>query len=267
MVKGPCSHGKTLDEVAFELRVYLARIKRRRTRFRYADEKHLRDVRKRVVEAVAAGISTEQASASTGYSLTSVTRWLAKARGEVRIVPVEQAQDRLDRIRERRERSALEESRISVRARSVVRKAMEVGLGAQEFSDRTGYTLPIVKRWFASVRRSIEQAWRQRELASVRRGKRNRPPQHLSEVEYDQWLVREALRRRTVLRRYGLRANRASQGKAVAAMYSSLRRHGLRGKRVPRGGWAAEYLPTPPSPLPRKPSVRRPRRSRKHPKK
>ncbi|MFC8583031.1 hypothetical protein ACFUGD_00385 [Streptomyces sp. NPDC057217] len=49
-----------------------------------------------------------------------------------------------------------------------------------------------------------EQAQRQRELIAIRRGKGSRPPQHLTEAEYDQWLVEADYKRRKVLRRYGL---------------------------------------------------------------
>jgi hypothetical protein len=214
MVKGPYSHGKTPDEVAQEVRVYLARIGRRRRRFRSAEEKNLREVRKRVAEAVESGISAEEAAAAVGYKLMTVTRWLAKAKrkGKVRALPKEKARERLDRIRARRRRTSQAELKVSAMARATVRKAMEAGIAAQEFADTTGYTLKIVTKWFVSVRRSLEQAQRQREIVSVRHGKRNRPPQHLSLVEYDQWLVQEDRRRKTVLRRHGLSPRRRKPG-------------------------------------------------------
>lgn len=209
MVKGPCSHGKTLEEVAREVRVCLARIDRRRKRFRSAEETGLREARRRIAEAAAAGISAEEASDATGYALKTVTRWLAKQkRREVRTVPLEKAWEQLARIGERRQRAAVTERRISAAARALVRKAMEVGIAADEFTRTTGYTSKTVAGWFESVRHSLEQSRRQREIASTRQGKGNRPPQHLSPVEYDQWLVQEERRRRHVLRSHGLRSRR-----------------------------------------------------------
>lgn len=79
-----------------------------------------------------------------------------------------------------RGRTSQEELRISRRARALVRRAMDVGIEAEEFAEMTGYSLNTVKRWFALFRRALEQAQRQRELAAARRGRRRRPPQHLS---------------------------------------------------------------------------------------
>ncbi|GHC37970.1 hypothetical protein GCM10010348_76580 [Streptomyces anthocyanicus] len=205
MVKGPYSHGKTPEEVAREVRVHMTRICRRRQRFQTADQHALHDVRRRIAEAVAAGISAEEAAAVTGYKFQTVARWLVKRRSAVRAVPVERAREHLDRIRERRRRTAQEELKISARARALVRRAMEVGIEVEEFAEVTGYSLKTVNRWFDGVRRSLERAQRQREIASARRGKRRRPPQHLSPAERDRWLAEAERRRKWVLQRHGLR--------------------------------------------------------------
>lgn len=208
MVKGPYSHGKTREEVAREVRVHMTRINRRCQRFRSADQHALRNVRRRVAEAVAAGVSTEEAAAVTGYKLQTVARWLAKRRNPVRAVSIERAREQLDRIQERRRRTAREELKIAARARGLVRRAMEVGIEVEEFAEITGYSVKTVTRWFASVRRSLEQAQRQREVASARRGRRRRPPQHLTPAERDRWLAEADRRRMWVLKRHGLRSGR-----------------------------------------------------------
>ncbi|MGW5071443.1 helix-turn-helix domain-containing protein, partial [Streptomyces cyaneofuscatus] len=204
MVKGPYSHGKTKAEVAGELRVYLVRINRRRSRFRCAEQRYLQEVRRHVVEAVTSGINVEEAAAAAGYTPKTVARWVAKRRVEVRGLPVERAQERLVRIGERRRRMSLTELKISARARSSVRRAMEVGLSAREFADITGYTAKTVDRWFESALQALEQAAQQREVAQARRGKRRRPPQHLSLAERAEWLAQRE-RRRTAVRRSYLR--------------------------------------------------------------
>lgn len=208
MVKGPYSHGKTREEVAREVRVHMTRINRRRRRFQNAEQHALLDVRRRVAEAVAAGVSAEEAAAVTGYKLETVARWLRKRRSGVRAVPIERAREQLDRIRERRRRTARDELKISARARALIRRAMVVGIEAEEFAEMTGYSLKTVERWFASARRMLEQAQRQRELASVRRGRRRRPPQHLSPAERERWLVEAERRRKWALQMHGLRSDR-----------------------------------------------------------
>lgn len=208
MVKGPCSHGKTLEEVAREVRVGLTRIGRRRKRFRSAEENSLREARSCIAEAVAAGVSPEEAAEATGYALKTVMRWVAKRKAGIRVISSEKAWEQLKQVRERRQHTATVEGRVSAAARGLVRKAMEVGIAAEEFAGTTGYTSRTVTRWFASVRHSLEQARRQREIVSSRRGRGSRPPQHLSPVEYDQWLVQEERRRRRVLRTHGLGARR-----------------------------------------------------------
>ncbi len=192
------------DEEAEDLRVHLIRISRRRKRLQSAGAKNLRDVRKRIAEAVAAGISLEKTAATSGYKLETVTRWLNKQKKGARVVPVEAAQRRLELIDQQRRRVIQRDLEISARAKALVRKAMAAGIAVDEFALLTGYTKPRVTKWFASVRRSLEQAQRQRELIAIRRGKGSRPPQHLSEAEYDQWLVAADYKRRKVLRRYGL---------------------------------------------------------------
>ncbi|MER5871967.1 hypothetical protein [Streptomyces sp. NPDC002044] len=208
MINKPILRRKAPAEVAEEVRVYLTRINRRRKRLRSADENYLREVRTRVVEAVSAGVDLKDVAEASGYQLTTVSKWVAKHRVAVREVELETARERLNKILERRRRMAAAELRISSKARSVIRRAMGVGLPAEAFADLTDYELPTVRRWFASVRRSLEHTQRRREIASVRRGKSNRPPQHLSPVEYDQWLVLEELRRRNVLQKHGLRPRR-----------------------------------------------------------
>ncbi|MEW2071667.1 hypothetical protein [Streptomyces sp. NPDC007346] len=205
MVKGPYSHGKTKAEVAGELRVYLVRINRRRSRFRCAEQRYLQEVRRHVVEAVTSGINVEEAAAAAGYTPKTVARWVAKRRVEVRGLPVERAQERLVRIGERRRRMSLTELKISARARSSVRRAMEVGLSAREFADITGYTAKTVDRWFESALQALEQAARQREVAQARRGKRRRPPQHLSPAERAEWLAQRERRRTAVMQKNGFR--------------------------------------------------------------
>lgn len=237
MVKGPCSHGKTLEEVAREVRVELMRIDRRRKRFRSAEENGLREARKRVAEAVAAGVSAEEAALAAGYALKTVLRWLAKKKGGVRAVSIERAWDQLRRVDERRRHAAVTERKISARARGLVRRAMEVGIVATEFAETTGYTLKTVTKWFASVRHSLEQAQRQREITSVRRGKANRPPQHLSPVEYDRWLVQAERERRRVHRRHGVGTRRnlgAEGGWLEVPAASPQRKKSLRGKAARR---------------------------------
>lgn len=224
MVKGPYSHGKTREEVAREVRVHMTRINRRRQRFQSAEQRALVDVRRRVAEAVAAGVSAEEAADVTGYKLETVARWLRKRRGGVRAVPVERAREQLDGIRERRRRAARDELKISARARALVRRAMEVGVEADEFAEMTGYSLRTVERWFASIRRSLEQAQRQRELASARRGRRRRPPQHLSPAERARWLAEAERRRRWALQRYGLRSGRRRRGDQLKAPAAPARR-------------------------------------------
>lgn len=210
----------------------LTRIGRRRKRFGSAEGNGLRDARRRVAEAAAAGISAEEAAHATGYAVKTVTRWLAK-KGEARVVPVERARDNLHKVGERRRQADVSERRIAARARGLVRKAMEVGIEATEFAEVTGYMVNTITKWFSSVRQSMEQAQRQRELASVRRGKRNRPPQHLSPAEYDQWLVQEDRRRRLVLRSHGLgrRLNLGLEGGWLEVPASPSRyKKSLRGK-------------------------------------
>ncbi|MCY0963360.1 hypothetical protein [Streptomyces sp. H27-H5] len=208
MIKKPGLPRKTPEEVASEVRVFLTRIQRRRKRFRAADEKHLREVRKRVLEAVWAGIGHEDVAKSSGYALKTVSKWVARCRVAVQEVEIDTARERLSIIHARRNRMAAEELRISTKARSVIRKAMGVGIPATEFAEITGYELSTVERWFASTRRVLLQAHRRWEIASVRRGKANRPPQELSPVEYDQWLVQDDQRRKSMLRKYGLQPRR-----------------------------------------------------------
>ncbi|MEU1777745.1 hypothetical protein ABZ501_32700 [Streptomyces sp. NPDC019922] len=205
MVKGPYSHGKTKAEVAGELRVYLVRINRRRNRFRCAEQRYLQEVRRHVVEAVVSGIGVEEVATAAGYTPKTVARWVAKRSSEARGLPVERAQERLARIRDRRRRMSQTELRISARARSSVRRAMEVGVSAREFSEITGYTSKTVERWFESARQALEQAARQREVAQARRGKRRRPPQHLSPDERAEWLAQRERRRAAVMQKNGFR--------------------------------------------------------------
>lgn len=214
MVKGPYSHGKTPDEYAREIRVSMARINLRLKRFRSVEENNLREVRKHVVEGVTVGVSIEEAAAVAGYSPKTVARWLRKGkRIGPRPVSIEKAREQLDRMGVRRRRTAVEELRISSRARALVRKAMEVAIAPEEFAATTGYTSQTVTRWFASVRHSLEQSQRQGEIASVRKSRKNRPPQDLSPVQYDQWLVQEERRRRQVLHKHGLRPKRYRNAK------------------------------------------------------
>lgn len=245
MVKGPYSHGKTPDEVAREIRVHLTRIYRRRERFRSAQYKGLQEARKRVVEAVLAGVSHKDASMTTGYSEKTVTRWLSKGRSHAREVPLQKALAQLDRVRASRIHAVSVESRTSATARGLVRRAMEAGVGAEEFAIKTGYTAKTVDRWFASVRHVLEQSQRQREIMSVRQGKRSRPPQYLSPVEYDQWLAQEERRRRRVFRKHNLQARRR-----------------LNARRT-----SSAALASPAPQLPAKASIRRPRGGRKRRKK
>lgn len=205
MVKGPYSHGKTKAEVAGELRVYLVRINRRRSRFRCAEQRYLQEVRRHVVDAVTSGINVEEVAAAAGYTPKTVARWVAKRPGEARGTSIERAQERLARIRDRRRRMSQTELKISARARSSVRRAMKVGLSAREFSDITGYTTKTVDRWFESSRQALEQAARQREVAQARRGKRRRPPQHLSPAEHAEWLAQRERRRTAVMQKNGFR--------------------------------------------------------------
>lgn len=197
-------YGALPEEAAEDLRVHLVRISRRRKRLKLAGVNNLRDVRKRIAEAVAAGISLEMSAAMTGYKLETVMRWLNKQKKRPRVVPVETAQCRLELIDQQRRRTVQRDLEISARAKALVRKAMAAGIAIDEFALLTGYTKPRVSKWFASVRRSLEQAQRQRELIAIQRGKGSRPPQHLSETEYDRWLVEADYKRRKVLRRYGL---------------------------------------------------------------
>lgn len=208
MIKRPGLPRKTPEEVAPEVRVFLIRLHRRRKRFREADQKHLREVRKRVAEAVSAGISPEEVAKICGYTPKTITKWLARRRATVQKVEIEVARERLSSIRARRSQLKAEEMLISARARSVIRKAMRVQLDAPEFVELTGYEMATVERWFASTRRVLSQAHRRREIASVRRGKANRPPQELSPVEYDQWLVEQDMRRKTLFRKYDLQPKR-----------------------------------------------------------
>ncbi|WGP08171.1 hypothetical protein [Streptomyces sp. SH5] len=94
------------------------------------------------------GINVEEVAAVIGYTPETVARWVAKRRREARGLPMEMAQERLVRIGERRRRMSQTELKISAKARSSVRRAMEVELSAQEFSDITGYTTKTVDRWF-----------------------------------------------------------------------------------------------------------------------
>ncbi|MFF4013311.1 hypothetical protein [Streptomyces sp. NPDC001717] len=208
MIKKPGLPRKPPEEVAAEVRVFLTRVHRRRKRFRAADEKHLHEVRKRVVEAVSAGISPEEVAKTSGYTLKAVSKWTARYRSTVQKVEIETARERLGTIQARRTRMAAEELMISAKARSVIRKAMGVGIPATEFAELTDYEISTVERWFASTRRVLLQAVRRWEIASVRRGKANRPPQELSPVEYDQWLVQDDQRRKAMLRKYGLKSRR-----------------------------------------------------------
>lgn len=208
MINEPCLRGKTPEEVAEEVRVYLTRIERHRKRFQSASQRHMGEVRVRVVEAVLAGISREEAAAAAGYQLAAVSKWVAKHRKPVREVDAATARYRLDKIRERQRYMAETELRIAKKARLLVRKAITVEVSAEEFAGLTEYNLPTVERWFASVRKRLEQARRRRDLASVRRGKANRPPQHLSPAEYERWLLLEKQRRNAILQRYGLRSRR-----------------------------------------------------------
>ncbi|MEU2476026.1 hypothetical protein ABZ601_33825 [Streptomyces sp. NPDC012842] len=205
MVKGPYSHGKTPTEVAGELRVYLVRINRRRNRFRCAEQRYLQEVRRHVVDAVVSGIGVEEAATAAGYTPKTVARWVAKRSSGARGLPIEKAQERLARVRDRRRRMSQTELKISARARSSVRRAMDVGLSPQEFSDITGYTSRTVDRWFESSRQALEQAARQREVAQARRGKRRRPPQHLSPDEHAEWLAQRERRRAAVMHKNGFR--------------------------------------------------------------
>ncbi|MFF0561924.1 hypothetical protein [Streptomyces sp. NPDC004266] len=184
--------------------MHLIRIARRRERLRSTDSKHLLEVRKRVAEAVKAGISLEEAAKTTGYKLETITRWLSKQKDQARDVPTDKAKHRLELINQRRHRVTRRDLAISKQAQALVRKAMGAGIQADEFASLSGYTESRVTKWFASVRRALQQAQRQRELIATRRGKGSRPPQHLTEAEYDQWLVEADHKRRKVLRRYGL---------------------------------------------------------------
>ncbi|MEU8844019.1 hypothetical protein AB0D97_33730 [Streptomyces roseus] len=209
MISEPGLRGRTREDVVEEIRVYLTRIKRRRKRLQAAHQNHLREVvRPRVVEAIAAGIPQEEAAAAAGYQPATVSKWVAKRRTQVRVVDLETARGRLDQIRERKHSLSIAELRISSKARLVVRRAIIVELSPEEFASLTTYELPTVERWFASVRKRLEQDRRRRELAAVRQGKANRPPQELSSAEYKQWLVLEKQRREATLQRYGMRSRR-----------------------------------------------------------
>ncbi|MEU3670925.1 hypothetical protein [Streptomyces virginiae] len=208
MISDPRLHGKTREEAVEEIRVYLTRIERRRKRFQATSQNQLREVRTRVVEAVAAGLAHEEAAAAAGYQLATVSKWVAKRKTPVRAVDLETARCRLDKIRERQRSMAAAELRIANKARLVLRRAIAVEFTAEEFAGLTNYELTTVERWFASVRKRLEQSQRRRELASVRQGKANRPPQELSPVEYERWLAREKQRRIAVLQRYGMRSRR-----------------------------------------------------------
>ncbi|GGS83798.1 hypothetical protein GCM10010253_67710 [Streptomyces badius] len=118
---------------------------------------------------------------------------------------MERAQERLVQIGERRRRMSQTELKISAKARSSVRRAMQVGLSAREFSDITGYTTKTVDRWFESALHALEQAARQREVAQARRGKRRRPPQHLSPAQRAEWLAQRERRRSAVMQKNGFR--------------------------------------------------------------
>lgn len=206
MAKGPLSHGKTREEVVREVLVFLMRIKRRRQRFESSQRNLLGDARRYVVEAVAADVAVEEVALLVGYGSETVSRWAAKHRSLARGVSEEVARRQLDRIHRRRQRSKAEASKTADKARSVVRTAVEMGITAEVFADLTGYNLETVDRWYASASKALEQVRRQRELASIRRTKRNRPPQHLSPEEAKQWLLEEYKRRFEVLRGHGLEA-------------------------------------------------------------
>ncbi|MFD4833286.1 hypothetical protein ACFWPV_26040 [Streptomyces uncialis] len=208
MISNPRLHGKTSEEAAEELRVNLTRIARRRKRFQVTSQNQLRQVRTRVLEAVAAGLGFEEAAAAAGYQSTTVSRWVAKHRTPVREVDLATARHRLDKIRERQRSMAAAELRIARRAKLLVRRAIAVEFTAEEFASITNYNRKAVERWFTAVRNRLEQNRRRRELASVRRGKANRPPQELSPAEYERWLAREQQRRKAVLQRYGMRPRR-----------------------------------------------------------
>ncbi|MFB7183567.1 hypothetical protein ACFCYI_38395 [Streptomyces sp. NPDC056257] len=208
MISDPRLHGKSREEVVEEIRVYLTRIERRRKRFQATSQNQLREVRTRVVEAVAAGLAHEEAAAAAGYQPATVSKWVAKHRTAVRPVDLATARHRLDKIRQRQRSMAAAELRISRKAKLVVRRAIAVEFTAEEFAGITTYNLEAVERWFTAVRNRLEQTRRRRELASVRRGKANRPPQELSPAEYARWLARETQRRRAVLQRYGMRPRR-----------------------------------------------------------
>ncbi|MDA5283669.1 hypothetical protein [Streptomyces sp. Isolate_45] len=208
MIKRPGLPRKTPEEVAPEVRVFLIRLHRRRKRFRKADQKHLCTVRQRVAEAVSAGIGPEEVAKICGYAPKTIDKWLAKHRDPVQEVEIDAARERLSGLRAQRSKLKAEEMLISARARSVIRKAMRAQLDAPEFVELTGYQRATVERWFASTRRVLSQAHRRREIASVRRGKANRPPQELSPVEYDQWLVEQDMRRKTLFRKYELQPKR-----------------------------------------------------------
>ncbi|MFC8795637.1 hypothetical protein [Streptomyces cinereoruber] len=143
-------------------------------------------------------------SKTTGYKLETVERWLSKRKARTRDVSADEAKRRLELVNQRRRHVIRRDLIISKQAQGLVRKAMGSGIRAEEFASLSGYTEPRVNKWFASVRRTLEQAQRQRELIAIRRGKGSRPPQHLTEAEYDQWLVEADYKRRKVLRRYGL---------------------------------------------------------------
>ncbi|GLX19860.1 hypothetical protein [Streptomyces lavendulae] len=209
MISEPGLRGKTREDVVEEIRVYLTRIERRRKRLQAATQNYMREVvRPRLVEAVAAGIPPEEVAAATGYRPNAVSKWVDKHRTAVREVDLETARGRLDQIREKKRSTSAAELRISSKAKLVVRRAIAAELSPEEFASLTTYQLTTVEGWFASVRKRLEQARRRRELASVRQGKANRPPQELSPAEYEQWLVLEKQRRNAVLERYGMRSRR-----------------------------------------------------------
>ncbi|MGW7434078.1 hypothetical protein ACWGIN_31675 [Streptomyces sp. NPDC054861] len=228
MAKGPLSHGKTFEEVAREVRVFLLRIKRRRQRFESVQSKLLVEARRYVVEAVAAGVPVEEVAPLVGYKAETVARWAAKNRSPVRSIPCDAARSQLDHVRHRRQRVTAEESRIAGKTRSIVRKSVEMGINAEEFTDLTGYTPKTVTRWYAAANKSLEQTRRQRELASIRRSKRNRPPQHLSPRAAQQWLEREQERRLRVLEAHGLKAGISSSPAPAVVPVSRLRKPSIR---------------------------------------
>lgn len=237
MAKSPFSHGKTHEEVAAEVRVHLLRISRRRKRFRAAVERNLRETRQRIVEAVAAGFSVEDVATRTGYGVRTVQKWLAKGASVVRPISAEKAWERIERIHLQRHHTARLELKISARARGLVRKAVQVGITAEEFAGETGFTLKTTEKWFAAAHQSLEQAQRQREVAAVRRGKRNRPPQHLSLAERARWLVNEAERRKATLAKHGFSPESSSgSGTGQAVPTTPRLPRGARRSYVRRGG-------------------------------